>query len=138
VTGAASAGLGPGWKLLWVCAGSALGGGARYLVALLGVAVFGQGFAVGTLVVNVLGSFLMAAIAQAALLSPGFDPDLRLVLTTGVLGGFTTYSAFNQETVVALQRGARGLAAINVGLTLLLCLGAGWLGIVAGRWFAAR
>jgi CrcB protein len=138
VTADAPAGIGPGWKLLWVCAGSALGGGARYLVSLFTVALFGQGFPVGTLVVNVLGSFLMAAIAQAALLAPGFDPDLRLVLTTGVLGGFTTYSAFNQETVAALQKGARGLAATNVGLTLFLCLGAGWLGIVAGRWLAGR
>jgi CrcB protein len=62
------------------------------------------------------------------------SPGLRLTLTTGVVGGFTTYSTFNYETIEFLREGAFGLAGLNVVATLLLCLLAGALGLTAARW----
>ena len=80
-----------------------------------------------------LGSFLTAVVMTLALEHGRISEDLRLVLTTGVLGGFTTYSAFNYETMRLAQAGAVALAALNVGLTLFACLGAGLLGLLAAR-----
>jgi CrcB protein len=62
---------------------------------------------------------------------------LRQGLLTGLLGGFTTYSAFNQDTFALLHRGSVGLAALQVATTVLLCLGLGGLGHLAGRWLVA-
>jgi CrcB protein len=61
-------------------------------------------------------------------------PTLRLVLATGVMGGFTTYSTFNYETIEYLREGALGIAVLNVVATLVLCLMAGALGLTAARW----
>jgi fluoride exporter len=114
-------------RFLLVCLGGAIGSGARYLVAL---ATVSAAFPLGTLIVNVVGSFAIAMVME---LVPG--SDLRLFLATGILGGFTTYSAFNQETLTMMRNGAGGSAAANVLATLLGCLAAGFLGIVAARAF---
>ena len=66
------------------------------------------------------------------------SPTLRLSLTAGVLGGFTTYSTFNYETVESLRAGAWGLAALYVGTTVGVCLVAGFLGVAAGRLLLGR
>ena len=70
---------------------------------------------------------------QIFVATPDLSPTLRLALTTGVMGGFTTYSAFNQETIRYIQDGAWRLALGNVALTLLLCLAAGFAGVALGR-----
>ena len=119
-------------RFLLICLGGAAGTGARYLLSTAATRAFGN-FPFGTLAVNVLGSFLTAVIMTLALEQGRIGEDLRLVLTTGVLGGFTTYSAFNHETMRLAQTGALALAALNVGLTLFACLGAGLLGLVATR-----
>ncbi len=124
-------------RLFWVCVGSAVGGGARYLLSSWLTERWGQQlpygavFPYGTLAVNVLGSFsigcLMYAGAGAALLSP----TALLALTTGVMGGFTTYSTFSYQTVRALQDGHWMVALVNVVLTTSGCLlacGLGWYG----------
>jgi CrcB protein len=119
--------------LAWVCLGSALGGGARYLISLGALRLLGMGFPYGTLVVNVLGSFAIGLIMHVALATTLISPGARLFLTTGVLGGLTTYSTFNYET---LQLGSDGewlLAAANVLVTLVACLGAGLAGLALGR-----
>ncbi|HXK23209.1 MAG TPA: CrcB family protein [Myxococcota bacterium] len=120
-------------RLAWVCLGSALGGGARYLVSLGALRLLGAGFPVGTLAVNVLGSFLIGAIMHVGLTTIWISPGMRLFLTTGVMGGFTTYSAFNYETLALATDGEWLLAVANVGATLGGCLAAGLLGLAVAR-----
>lgn len=93
----------------------------------------GAGFPWGTLTVNASGSFLISFVMYVALASGTFSPELRLALTTGLLGGFTTYSTFNYETIALLREGAWQIAAMNVVATLLICLAAGFAGLAAGR-----
>lgn len=116
---------------LWVGLGGALGSMARYHVGLLAVRR-GATFPWSTLAVNLLGSLLLAALMQAFLRGRVDDP-VRLALGVGVLGGFTTYSTFNQETLIMAQAGAWGRAAGYVTLTVLGGLAAGALGWTAGR-----
>ena len=103
---------------------------ARYLVAL---AVGPRAFPWATLIVNLVGSFLLALIVQLASARAGFSEQGRLALTTGFLGGFTTYSSFNLETTTLMLEGhpARGLA--NVTVTVVGAFAAGMLG-----WWIAR
>lgn len=120
-------------RLLLVCLGGALGSGARYLTSLAAASLFGVAFPYGTLIVNVAGSFLLGFVME--LLPP---PDLRFFLTTGVLGGFTTYSTFNYETSGYLRDGAWATAALNIGATVAGCLVAGFAGVAAGRAVVGR
>jgi len=115
-------------KLLVVTLGGALGSGARYLLGGFVQAVAGTAFPLGTLVVNVIGSFLICAIMHMGTAANFISPTLRLFLTTGIMGGFTTYSAFDYETYRYTQQGAYPLAALNVGLTLVACFAAGAAG----------
>ena len=89
-------------------------------------------FPLGTLLVNVVGCFAVGAIAQLVEERGFLHPETRALLVVGVLGGFTTMSAFANETVTALEDGAFLLSAANVALTVVLCLGAAW----SGRLFA--
>jgi CrcB protein len=118
-------------KLVLVCVGGAIGSGARYLVATWAATSFGTGFPRGTLIVNVAGSFLIAAIFEVSLRSAAISSTLRLFLTTGVMGGFTTYSSFNYETLRLFEDGTVGPAVLNLALTVLGCLGAGMLGLLS-------
>ena len=113
-------------RFLFVALGGALGSTARYGVTLL---LAGAAFPVWTLAVNLLGSFLIGATME--LVAAG---DVRLFLVTGILGGFTTYSAFNQETVQMLRGGAWGMAFANMAGTLFGCLVAGFAGVALARW----
>ncbi len=121
-------------RFLCVCLGGAIGSGCRYLVSLWALERLGSGFPYGTLIVNALGSFLLGALLQLTSL----PPTLRITLAAGVLGGFTTYSSFNQETLVLAQQHNWTLAAVNVLGTVSLCLFAGWLGQVAMNGVIAR
>jgi fluoride exporter len=107
-------------RFLWICIGGAAGTGARYLLSGWTLAAFGTGFPWGTLAVNVIGSFLLGLLVQVGLATPVLSPTLRLALTTGVMGGFTTYSSFNWETMRYIQDGAWRLALGNVALTLVV------------------
>ena len=82
---------------------------------------------------NVIGSFLLGTIMQAGLDTTVLSPTARVVLGTGVMGGFTTYSTFNYETLQYLQEGAWAMAGLNVAATLLVCLAAGALGVALAR-----
>lgn len=119
-------------RLLWVCAAGALGSGARFLIS-LGVERAGPtGFPLGTLIVNVAGSFVICVIMELA--AAGLvSPTTRLALTTGFLGGFTTYSAFAYETLRCLEARAFRLGVANLVLTLILGLSAGAAGLWCGR-----
>ena len=120
-------------RFLWICAAGALGTGARYLISGWVLAVLGAGFPYGTLAVNVVGSLLIGLVMQIGLATPLLSPTLRMTLTTGFIGGFTTYSTFNYETIRLVQDGAWKLAIGNVAITLATCFAAGLTGIALGR-----
>lgn len=123
---------------LWVCAGGALGSGARYLVSGWVLRAAGPSFAYGTLTVNLAGSFLLAMILQATLSGAMVSPGLRIALTTGAMGGFTTYSTFSYETLEYMQSGAWALAATNIAVTVIGCLVASVFGFYVGRWLVGQ
>ena len=125
-------------RLLLVCAGGALGSGARYLTALWAASALGPAFPFGTLIVNVLGSFLIAFIMQVGSATELLSADMRVMLTTGVMGGFTTYSTFNYETTGYFREGAWALGALNVGVTVIGCLAAGLAGLMVARAMVGR
>ena len=120
-------------RFLWICAAGAVGTGARYLISGWALASLGAGFPYGTLAVNVTGSFLIGLVMQVGLATPILSPTLRMTLTTGFIGGFTTYSTFNFETIRLVQTGAWKLAVGNVVITLVTCFAAGLAGIGLGR-----
>ncbi len=124
-------------RFFWICLSGAAGTGARYLLSSWIARVHGPGFPFGTLAVNVVGSFLLGALMQIALASPELSPTLRLAATTGFVGGFTTYSTFNYETLDLLERNA-ALGALNLTVTVGSCLLAGLLGGMAGRLLVGR
>ncbi len=121
-------------RLAWVCVGGALGSGARYLVSGWVLRLMGASFPFGTLTVNVVGSFLLGAIMHVALSSDVMSPNARLALTTGAMGGFTTYSTFSYESLNLFREGAWALALLNIATTVVLCLLATAAGFAAGRW----
>jgi fluoride exporter len=119
-------------RLLIVSLAGALGTASRYLIGLGAVRWLGDSYPYGTLTVNLVGCFLMAAVMQVASMSHDFSPTLRLTLTTGFMGGLTTYSAFNYESTKLLSE--RGwLGVLNLGLTLVGCFVMGLLGTFAAR-----
>ncbi len=120
-------------RFVIVCTSGALGCGARYLISLAAGDKPGEGFPWGTLIVNVVGSFLIAVVLELALRMKSLSPHLVLALTTGFMGGFTTYSSFNYQTTALAMNGAMGRAALNVGATLIGCIGAGLLGLALAR-----
>jgi CrcB protein len=120
-------------RLAWVCLGGAVGSGARYLVSGWVIDRLGSGFPWGTLCVNVVGSFLLGVIMRVAIATDWISPTMQLALTVGVLGGFTTYSSFNYETIASLEQGAWWMAGANVTVTVIACLVAGFLGQAAAR-----
>ena len=120
-------------RLAWICLGSALGGAARYLLSLAALRLLGPTFPYGTLAVNVFGSFGVGLLMHVALETSLVSPGVRIFLATGVLGGLTTYSTFNYETLAFATEGDWHLAALNMGATVLGCLVAGVLGVAGGR-----
>src|SRR5262245_26354312 len=116
-------------QVLLVALGGALGSVARYGVSVAAVRWLGAGFPWGTLMVNVAGGLAMGVLA--ARISPGQE-DLRLLLGVGILGGFTTFSAFSLETVRLMEQGPAP-AMLYVSASLVLSVGACWLGYSLGR-----
>lgn len=122
-------------RFLIVCGAGAVGCGSRYLVSLWAAARFGTKLPYGTLIVNIVGSFLIALVMEVSIRSTGFNPNVRLALTTGFMGGLTTYSSFNYETTALLFNGSTMRGIANIALTLIGCLLAGLLGLFLARRF---
>ena len=121
--------------LFWVCVGGAAGSGARFLLSVWMLERFGPIFPLGTLTVNLLGSFLLGGLMFAGIRAGMLPPTLWLGLTVGVMGGFTTYSTFSYETMRYLQEGAWTMAASYVGATIAGCLLASLLGWSLVEWW---
>jgi CrcB protein len=124
-------------RFLWICLAGAAGSGARYAVALWAAQRFGSAFPYGTLIVNLLGCFGIAAVMHAAL-ALSWSPTLRSAITIGFIGGLTTYSSFNYETSRLLEEGAPGVAALNVVATITGAFAAGWLGMLFAKLLLGR
>jgi CrcB protein len=125
-------------RALLIGLAGALGTLSRYAVGLWAGKALGAGFPYGTLIVNVVGCFLIALVSQLALSTTLISPTLRLTLTTGFMGGLTTYSSFNFETTSLLRERAWATAAANVGITLAACFVAGMLGLITARRLAGE
>lgn len=113
---------------LLVFLGAGLGGAMRHGVNQLATQVLGVAFPYGTLAVNVTGSFAMGLLAEYFALRGHLPQDVRLFLATGVLGGFTTFSAFSLDTISLWERGEWTGAAAYAAASLAFSL----LGLVAG------
>ena len=124
-------------RFLWICLGGAVGTGARYLISGW-AARLGASFPYGTLAVNLIGSFTIGVVMHVALATTMLSPDLRVILVVGVLGGFTTYSGFNFETLQYLGEGAWLLGIVNVAVMLGACLAAGVAGLASARWLVGN
>ena len=125
-------------RFLIVCGAGAAGCGARYLISLWTGDRPGETFPWGTLIVNLVGSFLIAFVLELALRVKTLSPNLVLGMTTGFMGGFTTYSAFNFQTTALAMNGAMARAVINVVATLVGCVVAGLLGLLLARALVPR
>ena len=119
-------------RLLWICLAGAVGTGSRYLIAVWAAQRLGSAFPYGTLIVNLAGCFLIAAVMQAAL-TLGCSANLRAALTIGFMGGLTTYSSFNYETMRLFEEGASTTAFMNLAVTLIGGFSAGSLGLITAR-----
>jgi CrcB protein len=120
---------------LWVMAGSALGGVLRYALTRLTLAV-SAGFPYGTVLINVLGSFVIGYYGTLTLQSGKYaaSDNVRLFVMVGICGGFTTFSAFSLQTFDLMRSGAWGRAVANVVVSVVLCVAA----VSAGHMLAHR
>jgi fluoride exporter len=117
--------------LISVALGGAIGASARYLTNVSVMRIVGPGFPFGTMVANVLGSFIMGVVVVALARRDGMA--YAPFLMTGLLGGFTTFSAFSLDTVTLFERGEVGLAGLYVVLSVGFSLAAIGVGILATR-----
>lgn len=113
---------------LIVFIGAGIGGALRHGINVHAARHFGLGFPYGTLIVNVVGSFAMGLLAGYFLFRPGVSQHVRLFLTTGILGGFTTFSSFSLDTALLIERHAYWMAAAYVAGSIL----AGLVALFAG------
>src|SRR6266480_3222716 len=122
---------------IWIALGSALGGVTRYWLSGIVAERWGTVFPWNTLAVNITGSFVIGAIAALAGAEGRIHPNLRpfvvQFLMVGLCGGYTTFSSFSLQTLNLLQEGQWLYAGANVGLSVVLCLSAVWLGYFAGH-----
>ena len=120
-------------KFILVFMGGGLGAFARYVLAGWVQQSSGNGFPWGTLAVNVGGSLLIGLVMSLSSRMLWITPQLRLLLATGFLGGFTTFSTFSYETFSLVQDGELAFAGFNVVFTVMACLAGTWAGIAVGR-----
>ena len=120
--------------LLQVALGGAIGASLRYLVTSNMTRSLGLGFPYGTMTVNIVGSLIMGALATyVALRGTGSWQHAAPFLMTGILGGFTTFSAFSLETIQLIERGEMRLAGFYVVGSLILSIGALFVGLLGMR-----
>lgn len=119
-------------RIIIVGLGGFLGAALRYIISNATAKYFGD-FPVGTLIVNILGGFLMGFLMEASISLWTVSPNTRIFLTTGVMGGLTTFSTFSYETISFLSDGEYLAGGMNAGLNLFSALFACWLGKIAAH-----
>jgi fluoride exporter len=120
-------------RFLIVFLGGGLGAALRHGINIAAARVLGTGFPYGTLIINIVGSLAMGLIAEYFALKAGLPQHVRLFLTTGILGGFTTFSAFSLEAALLYERGQLAAAAIYVIASVVLAIGALFAGLAIVR-----
>ncbi len=121
-------------KVLYIALFGAAGCISRYLVSGWMYNIFGEALPYGTLMVNVLGAFMIGFIMEFGLYSDVISSDVRSGLTIGLLGGLTTFSTFSYETFRFLEDGEFLVAFINIFLNITLCILFVWIGIMIARY----
>lgn len=119
-------------KMLYVGIGGFIGSVLRYIIAIYSTKFFGGQLPYGTLLVNVTGGIMIGIIMNLSLMTNNMSPEFRLFCTTGVMGGFTTFSAFSYETINLFNTSNYILAVINIGLNVFLSLG----GVLLGQYIS--
>jgi len=120
-------------KLILVFMGGGFGALSRYLVSGWVQESAGSGFPWGTMTVNVVGSMFIGLILGLSARVLWLTPQLRILLATGFLGGFTTFSTFSYETLSLMQDGELAYAGLNVVMTVVACLVGTWAGVTVAR-----
>lgn len=123
-------------SVLAIAAGGALGAVARHYVGGYVMRLTGMGFPFGTMTVNILGSLLMGVLIELLAVKLNASPVFRAFFAVGVLGGFTTFSTFSLETALLIERGAMMQAALYVGGSVILGVGALFAGLALVRGLA--
>ena len=124
------------FSLLYIGLGGALGAISRFSVGHFSMIIWGTGFPYGTLAVNILGSFLIGFIAGLDAFVFHIPKEIKLLLITGFLGGFTTFSTFSLDTMTLLTRGNYKPAFLYISISIFVSLIALWLGLKVCRWVA--
>jgi fluoride exporter len=120
--------------MIWaVAVGGALGSVVRFLLGMAVQQRAGTTFPVGTLVINITGSLILGFLFRVALATPSISPTLRVFLTTGFCGGYTTFSTFSYETLALIEDNEPGRAALYVALSVTLALIGVYGGVIAAR-----
>ena len=120
-------------RILLVALGGAIGSVLRYLTSVLAAVWFGAEFPFGTLIVNLSGAFIIGLVQELGTETVLIPDTARIFLTTGMMGGLTTYSTFSYETVRLMEAGAWHQAWVNIFATTVICLSLCFLGIACGR-----
>jgi len=120
-------------QLLAIALGGAAGAVLRFEVSTRIYRILGQSFPYGTLAVNSLGSLCMGFLYVFLLERIAAAPETRALLLVGLLGAFTTFSTFSLETLNLIEQGEQLKAVLNVLLSVVLCIGSAWLGLILGR-----
>lgn len=118
--------------ILAVAVGGGIGAALRYAVTLLANAHGGVVFPYGTVLVNIIGSFLIGLLMMYFQAQSDLPPSVKLFAVTGVLGGFTTFSTFNMELLTFIRAGEMGFALLYGGLNVVGAFLFCWLGLAAG------
>ncbi|BAJ02264.1 fluoride efflux transporter CrcB [Shewanella violacea] len=114
-------------NVVFVALGGAIGAVFRYLISIFMLQLFGSAFPFGTLLVNILGSFMMGIIYALGQVSE-VSPEIKALVGVGLLGALTTFSTFSNETLLLIQSGAWLKAFLNIALNLCLCIFMVYLG----------
>jgi len=120
-------------QLVYIAAGGATGALMRYWMSSGIYAILGRGFPYGTLTVNVVGSLLMGFCYVFMIERMDVSAEWRAAIMIGLLGAFTTFSTFSIETLNLLESGEQLKAALNILLSVTLCIIGCWLGMIVGR-----
>jgi CrcB protein len=122
--------------LIYVALGGAIGASLRHLVNLASLRLFGPGFPWGTMTVNIVGSFAMGIFVELLARRLGGTQELRLLVATGLLGGFTTFSAFSLDVAGLWERGSGSIAFVYAVASVVLSISALFAGLAMSRAWA--